>query len=96
MRWKYYTYFWLRPHTCKHCGREACVSYVGKGCGWRGFKSSGHKISRPKDAKNIIIEYHPTEEEALEVEKFFIEYFGRLDLGTGCLRNRTGGEKENT
>lgn len=38
-----------------------------------------------------IIEYHPTITEAYEREKFWIEHYGRLDLGTGKLINLTIG-----
>jgi len=37
------------------------------------------------------VEFHPTEDDAFEAEKFLISFYGRQDLGTGILRNRTDG-----
>jgi hypothetical protein len=78
----FYTYFWLRENGTPY--------YVGKGKDKRGFESRGHRVSCPPEDR-IIIQYHPSEEEALEVEIFFIGYYGRIDLGTGCLSNLTDG-----
>jgi len=38
-----------------------------------------------------MFEPHTSEAEAFEVEMFLISYYGRKDLGTGCLRNLTDG-----
>jgi hypothetical protein len=45
----------------------------------------------PKDRPRILIQEFPSEEDAFEAEKFLIAYYGRIDLGTGCLRNLTDG-----
>jgi len=74
----FYTYLWLRE--------DGTPYYVGKGTLKRAFRK-GH----PKD--KVIIQEHPSEADALAVEKFLIAYYGRKDLGTGILRNLTeGGE----
>src|SRR4029077_14167926 len=54
-------------------------------------RSKGHITHRPKNPENILIFWHATEFEAFESEKAFIRWFGRKDLGTGCLRNLTDG-----
>ncbi len=86
--WKeivFYTYLWLRE--------DGTPYYVGKGKGNRGFKSKGHRHPCPP-VERIITQNWDTEEEAFEAEKFLILYYGRVDKGTGCLRNLTeGGEK---
>jgi hypothetical protein len=79
----YYTYVWLRHNGTPY--------YVGKGTRKRGFTSKDHSFRRPKDDSRIIIQYHPDEASAFEAEKFLIDFYGRLDLGTGCLRNLTAG-----
>jgi NUMOD3 motif-containing protein len=79
----FYTYLWLRDNGTPY--------YVGKGSGRRGFENSGHKVGCPKDIKFILIQEWPSEEQAYAAEKFLIEYYGRKDLGTGCLRNQTDG-----
>jgi len=78
-----YVYFWLR--------RDGTPYYVGKGKGRRGFVTSNHQICRPRDAVNILVQEYSSDQEAYEVEKFFIAFYGRKDLGTGCLHNRTDG-----
>jgi hypothetical protein len=39
----------------------------------------------------IIIQDFESEEDAFFAEKFLISFYGRIDLGTGCLRNVTDG-----
>ena len=79
----FYTYLWLRE--------DGTPYYVGKGTGRRGFDSDGHKVKRPKSRSEIIIQEWTSEEEAFLAEIFLIYYYGRKDLGTGCLRNLTNG-----
>ena len=80
---KFYSYLWLRE--------DGTPYYAGKGSGKRGLQSLGHLTKRPKNRSDILLFYHPTEAEAFESEKAFIKWFGRKDLGTGCLHNFTDG-----
>jgi hypothetical protein len=81
----FYVYLWLRE--------DGTPYYVGKGTKNRGFISSAHGVHCPSEIQNILVQEHPSEADAFEAEKFFISYWGRLDQGTGCLRNLTeGGE----
>jgi hypothetical protein len=80
----FYTYLWLRE--------DGTPYYVGKGKGNRAFVNRGRKaIYRPVDDLRILIQEHESELDAFEAEKFLILYYGRLDLGTGCLHNLTNG-----
>ena len=80
----FYTYLWLRE--------DGTPYYVGKGKGNRSHQGGErHSVNRPVEFERIIIQDCSTEVDAFEVEKFLITYYGRLDLGTGCLRNRTDG-----
>ncbi len=81
---KFYTYLWLR---------EDCTPYyVGKGQGHRCF-SKNHRVHKPADEVRIIVQDFEIEEDAFFAEKFLIEYYGRLDIGTESLSNLTeGGE----
>jgi hypothetical protein len=82
----FYTYFWLRY--------DGTPYYIGKGQGKRAFGVGGHRVNPPKDKAYILIQMHPSERAALDAEIFFIAYYGRKDLHTGCLRNQTnGGDK---
>jgi hypothetical protein len=81
----FYTYIWLRE--------DGTPYYVGKGSGDRAYKSSRHSVNKPEDKSRILVQEFPDEESAFAAEKFLIAYYGRKDLGTGCLRNRSeGGE----
>ena len=79
----FYAYIWLR--------QDGTPYYVGKGKGDRAFEQTGHRVRRPQDSDSIIVQEYETEDDAFEAERFFIAYFGRLDLGTGVLTNLTDG-----
>jgi len=67
--------------------------YIGKGCGPRMYvnhSDCGGKI--PKDRRFILkIFENCSENQAFELERALIKIFGRIDIGTGCLRNLTDG-----
>lgn len=79
----FYSYLWLRE--------DGTPYYAGKGTGRRAFISFTHGVHCPPQPKNILVFVHSSESEAFESEKEFIKWFGRKDLGTGCLRNLTDG-----
>ena len=80
----YYTYAYLRE--------DATPYYVGKGKGSRAFKKGRNEIKPPKNKRRILIlKQNLTEEEAFRHEIYMIDVFGRKDLGTGILHNRTNG-----
>ena len=60
--------------------------YVGKGHDNRAIRKGS-----PQDLTRTLIQEHKSEADAFEAEKFLIGFYGRIDLGTGCLRNRTDG-----
>jgi len=81
---RFYTYAYLR--------RGGTPYYVGKGQGNRAFVHRNKGVRRPTDKERILIlKSGLTEEEAFRHEKYMIFVFGRKDLGTGILHNRTGG-----
>ena len=79
----FYTYLWLRE--------DGSPYYVGKGKDDRGFTKGKHRFNPPAQKGRIIIQEWLSEESAYSAEKFLISYYGRIDLGTGCLRNLTDG-----
>ena len=80
---KYYTYAYLREDRTPY--------YIGKGTKGRIY-STHRKFKPPKDKSRIIfLKQNLTEEEAFRHEVYMIAVFGRKDLGTGILHNRTNG-----
>ena len=81
---EYYTYAYLRE--------DGTPYYIGKGKGYRAYKKCRSGIKPPKDRSKIIkLKQNLTEEEAFKHEIYMIDVLGRKDIGTGILRNKTGG-----
>jgi hypothetical protein len=79
----YYTYLWLRENGSPY--------YIGKGKGIRAYTSASHGVHCPPFKECIIVCPAASEADAFETEIALIWYYGRKDLGTGCLRNLTDG-----
>jgi hypothetical protein len=80
----FYTYAYLREDRTPY--------YIGKGKGERAYKKSKNDIRPPKDKSRILLlKQNLSEEESFQHEKYMIAVFGRKDLGTGILHNRTDG-----
>lgn len=81
---QYYIYSYLREDYSPY--------YIGKGSAKRAYTKGPKEVKPPRDKSRIrIIKADLTEEEAFLLEKLYILMFGRIDLGTGILRNKTDG-----
>jgi NUMOD3 motif len=89
---QYYVYSYLRSQGSKN-GPVSSPYYIGKGKGVRAYYKSGkNRIKPPVNKKDIvIIADDMTERDALQAEMLLIYQYGRIDKGTGYLRNRTDG-----
>jgi len=80
----FYTYAYLRE--------DGTPYYIGKGKDDRVYKKGKGQINPPKDKSRIIfLKKNLTEQEAFKHEIYMIFIFGRKDIRTGILRNRTDG-----
>ena len=81
---EYYTYAYLRE--------DGTPYYIGKGKDDRIYRRWRRGAKPPKDRSRIIfLKQNLTEEDAFKHEIYMIAVFGRKDLGTGILHNRTDG-----
>ena len=80
----FYVYLYLRD--------DGTAYYVGKGKGKRAWNRSGRAVKPPVNENKIqIVQHQLTEQQAFDLEIELVSKYGRLDEGTGILRNGTDG-----
>lgn len=87
----YYVYQYLRDEASEN-GPVNSPYYVGKGTRGRAWLRFKKETFPPKDKSRInIIQEGMCERDAFQLEMLLIFLYGRIDKGTGCLRNKTDG-----
>jgi len=82
---RFYTYAYLREDKTPY--------YIGKGMGNRAY-SKTHNVTVPPKEYILFLKVNISEQKAFDHEKYMISVFGRKDLETGILENKTnGGDK---
>ena len=86
----FYVYQYLRSNKSKY-GEIGSPYYIGKGKENRAYDTH-HTFYPPKDKLRIqILSKNMNEADAFQLEMLLIHLYGRIDLDSGCLRNKTDG-----
>jgi hypothetical protein len=82
---KYYVYAYRRLS-------DNTPYYIGKGTGNRAYQKTNRSVSVPKNKTKItFLQTNLFEEDAFTLETKYIKLFGRKDLESGILLNKTDG-----
>ena len=79
----FYTYAYLREDKTPY--------YIGKGKGYRAWSNNRAFVKKPSHDRIMLLKTNLSEEDAFKHEIYMIAIFGRKDIGTGILYNKSAG-----
>jgi len=85
----YYVYAYLRTS-------DLTPYYIGKGIKSRAWVAHNNVLTPKQNTQIVIVEDNLTNIGACAIERRLIKWYGRKDLGTGILRNKTDGGEGTT
>lgn len=95
----FYVYAYIRSNDSE-TAKAGTPYYIGKGKGiraWRQHRRHNKGVHTPNNYLFIVIlEANLTEIGAFALERRYVRWYGRKDLGTGILQNETDGGEGNT
>jgi hypothetical protein len=82
----------IDSYVYQYVREDGSPYYIGKGTGKRAYNRCKGDVKPLKDKSNVqVIAHNLSDSEASVLEKKLIKLYGRKDIGTGILRNKTDG-----
>jgi len=87
---RFYVYAYTRSISSAS-GEAGSFYYIGKGTGRRAYEHAPKSKGKIDISRVHFLSENMNESDAFQLEMLLIHLYGRIDLGTGCLRNLTDG-----